>query len=239
MKGKTMTNPAAFGIFDTETTGLFNFSAPADADGQPRLAHFHMILTDGAGEKISNHDFFVRPDDWSEQDFAQLAEASRIHGITRAKLEGPGATPIGEILDFYVETVRSGVTLGAFNAQYDTKVMRAELRRARRDDMFETTPNVCLMKPMTSICKIPGARGHKWPKLTEALAHLGITLENAHTADADAEGARQVMLFLMREGLMPGGSIAYAKAQPTPTAAAPKAAPKTRPASAAGFPEAF
>lgn len=34
-------------IIDTETTGLFDFSKPADGEGQPRLAQICMIEWDG------------------------------------------------------------------------------------------------------------------------------------------------------------------------------------------------
>lgn len=34
-------------VIDTETNGLFDFSKPADAEGQPRLAHLAMIAMIG------------------------------------------------------------------------------------------------------------------------------------------------------------------------------------------------
>ena len=33
-------------VIDTETSGLFDFSKPADAEGQPRLASLAMVFLD-------------------------------------------------------------------------------------------------------------------------------------------------------------------------------------------------
>lgn len=190
-------------VFDTETTGLFNFKIPADAPGQPRLVHAHFILTDSAGNPVSSRDFIVHPDEtWSDEDYENLeAAAKAAHGLTREILEAKKAAgetvPLSDVLDFWEGLLDRGEIPVAYNSQYDTKVMRAELRRAGRDDRFDRTPNICVMWGLAD------AAGTNRMNLTRALALIGETLENAHTADADCEGARKVLKHLLDTGQCP------------------------------------
>lgn len=208
-------------VIDTETTGLFNFKQPADAPGQPRLGHVNMIRCDKDGNAIGSLDFIIDGADWTEADFAAVEHPDNPNDVTRAKMQAHGV-PVRRALSAYVEAINNRDIVVAYNAQYDTKVMRAELRRAGMPDMFEGTPNICVMKPMTNICQIPHPRGwksFKWPNLAEALEHLGITLENAHSAGADTEGARQVMQYLIQNDRLPEPSVKYAKQKSEPVAA--------------------
>lgn len=201
-------------VFDVETTGLFDFSKPADHPDQPRLAHFNCIHADENGDKISQQDFLIKPDDtWTEKNFADLENPSNPNPLTREILEEQGV-PLLSALTEYSNAILDGLYATAYNAQFDCKVMRAELRRAGMDDLFEKTSNICVMRPMTNVCKIPNTNrgGFKWPKLEEALSHLGHTLENAHSADADTEGARKVLQWLIRADLLPEPQVHHAKA---------------------------
>src|SRR5690606_38676791 len=118
-------------IFDTETTGLFLFKdsatgapIPADDPRQPRLAHLNMILVNEDLEEEDEIDLFVKPDGWE-----MPAEAGAVNGLTTHGLLEVG-TPIAAVLDAYVDIVQRGYVMVAFNAQYDCKMMRGELRRA-------------------------------------------------------------------------------------------------------------
>lgn len=193
---------------DTETTGLFDFKKPADAPGQPRLAHLAMIRTDPDGTIERADDYYAWPDRW-----VMPPEAGKINGLTTEFLRERGI-PIGEILDAYEDAViRENRVVVAFNAQYDLKIMRGEFRRAQRADHFEVTRNICVMRPMTDICRLPGRfpGQFKFPKLIEALSHLGETHEKAHNALADVEGARTVFLYLKSRGLLPTAAVHFAK----------------------------
>lgn len=201
--------------FDVETTGLFDFKRPSDAPGQPRLAHGHFQACDRMGRLIESRDFLIRPDDWSDLDFANLVQASRVNGLTRERLFDEGV-PIAECLDFYVDMIERGLFVTAFNVQYDSKIMRGELRRAGRDDLFERTPTVCTMWGLAN------ARRSRRMKLGEAVAMVGGTLENAHEAAADCEGSRLILEHLIATGACPEPTVRYAKNRPTPeTPAAP------------------
>lgn len=221
-------------VIDTETTGLFDFKLPADAPGQPRLAHLAMILVDENLAEEARTDLYVKPDGWT-----MPAEASAVNGLTDEFLQENGLS-IRAVLDVYADEVKSGRAVVAFNAQYDLKVMRGEFRRLGLPDLFTETPNICVMRPMTALCQIPRRTGggFKFPTLTEALSHFGYAFTDAHRAMSDAEGALVVMTELRKLGALPEAAIHYAKekADTPPKKAAPKRRKKATEADfAAGF----
>lgn len=218
-------------VIDTETNGLFNFKLPADGEGQPRLAHLAMIETDENAVEIDRTDIYIKPNGWN-----MTAEASAVNGLTDEFLSDVGS-PIEIALEAYSQKILSGQIVVAYNAQYDLKVMRGEFRRAGMPDLFEQTPNICVMRPMTNICQIPRTNGNgfKFPNLAEAMAHFGHKLDDAHQAMNDAEGALKVMRGLMKLGELPQAAVHYAKEAP-----ASKPAPRRKAAPvSSGFPDRF
>lgn len=215
-----------FLVFDTETTGLPVRVArgeppvPADDPRQPRLASFAAIIADESGHEIGRQKFYVRPEGWTmaEFDARAIAEgkkpASEINGLTDAFLNENGL-PVSEVLDFYSAQIASGLIAVAFNAIFDTKVMRGELRRAGLPDLFEQTRNICVMKAQDAyasrgLCmSSPG-----FVKLATALEFHGIVNDNPHDAMGDAEGAQKLLARLIADGLLPEPRINYAKIQP-------------------------
>lgn len=194
-------------IFDTETSGLFDFSQPADAPGQPRLASIAMLAVDEELRLVAATSVLVRPEGWQ-----MPAEAIAINGLTQDLLTTHGV-PVREVLWRYAEEVRRGAVIVAHNAQYDTKIMRAELRRAGMDDLYPDTRTICTMKTLEPILRIPKAngRGWKWPKLSEAVMQcLGRDHTNAHGALPDAMAALDLLRFIKREGCMPEPMLAKA-----------------------------
>lgn len=202
---------AKYMVIDTETTGLFDLTRPADADGQPRVAHLAAIWADEEGEELDRKDFYVRPDGWR-----MGAKASEVNGLTTAFLREHGQ-PIDTALDVYADSIARRCVVVAFNARFDTKAMRAELRRAGRDDLFARTPNICVMNPMTGLCQRPrrSGKGPRWPNLTEALEFFGHERVGAHRAMADAEGALTIMRELIARGELPEARVHYAKGRST------------------------
>ena len=57
--------PRGYAIIDTETSGLFDFSKPADAEGQPRLASFAVVKLDADLNEEASHEYLVKPESWS------------------------------------------------------------------------------------------------------------------------------------------------------------------------------
>jgi DNA polymerase III epsilon subunit-like protein len=197
-------------VLDTETSGLFNFALPADAEGQPRLAHLAMIFVDENLQEESIVDLLVHPDRWT-----MPPEVAAINHLPQEFLMEKGL-PVAHVLQAYTDAVDRGLIVVAFNSQFDLKVMRGELRRAGMDDSFERTPNICVMRPLTDICKIPKAngKGYKFPKLSEAMAHFKIEQHGAHSAGGDARSALELFRKLKELGRCPEPSVNYAKKRP-------------------------
>ncbi len=195
-------------IIDTETNGLFDFRLPADAPGQARLAQFGAIFLDHPEAEPRRVGMHIRPNGWEME-----PGASAVNGLTTEHLHSVGVD-VEEALDAYEKAIRDGYIVVAFNAQFDTKVMRAELRRARRDDLFALTRNVCVMRPMMKfgISKASGKGG--FPKLSDCCAHFGIVHERKHDAMGDAEAALALFHQLNRLGMLPEARVHYAKNRP-------------------------
>lgn len=196
-----------FAVIDTETTGLFDFKQPSDAEGQPRMAQFGMLLVDDLEAEPVSFGHYIKPDGW------EMPEAAgRVNGLTTEFLCENGI-PVCHVLDAYVQAVEEDRAIVAFNAQFDLRVMRAELRRAGRDDLFERTRNICVMRPLTPILQLPkrNGAGFKFPNLSEACAHFGIVNERAHDAIGDAMAALEILRHLVANDLLPDARIHYAR----------------------------
>jgi DNA polymerase III subunit epsilon len=211
-------------ILDTETSGLplrakkGEPPIPADAPGQPRLASFAMIATnpDLTVDEDATFCTLVCPDGW-----VMDPGATAVNGLTNERLTAEGL-PVRHVLSIYDDMVRAGWVVVAHNAQFDTKVMRGELRRAGMDDLFEQTLNICTMKACRDIVKMPpsnammatGRRGFKGPKLIEAYRHFyERDFDGAHEAFADAYACLDVFRALMKIGAVPEPSILYASSR--------------------------
>lgn len=195
---------------DTETNGLFDFSRPADAEGQPRLAHLCMIYADESLNVERRYDKLIKPDGW-----VMSEEIGAINGLTTERLEAEGV-PLAEVLDEYAAAILAGHVVVAHNAQYDTKVMRGELRRMGRDDLFERTGNICTMRASVGVCRIKKASGNgfKFPKLHEAMAHFKLPVESAHNATNDAEACFTLFRRMRELGIRMEPAVHYAKTRP-------------------------
>lgn len=199
-----------YAVVDTEGSGLFDYSKPADAEGQPRLAALSIITTKEDLTVDAIMDFLVKPDGWS-----MSAEATSINGLTTEYLTEHGK-PIAEVLDAYAALIEAGYIIVAHNAQHDCKSMRAELRRAGRDDLFEGTKNICTMRSATAVVGAVKANGSlKFPKLEEACQHFGIVNKAGHTAAGDCQAAYEVFLKLHAMDALQEPTVHYAKNRPT------------------------
>ena len=202
-------------VIDTETSGLFDFAQPADAPGQPRLATIAMIILDEELKSVAETGYIIKPDGW------EMSEAvTKINGLTTEHLTKHGR-PIREVLAIYSGFVLAGAIVVAFNSQFDTKMVRGELRRAGLPDLFTVTPNICVMRAATPICKVPkkSGGGYKFPKLGEACAHFGIEQPAAHSALGDARSAAEIMRRLHALKALPEPEVHFAKDRPAPTPA--------------------
>jgi DNA polymerase-3 subunit epsilon len=114
--------------------------------------------------------------------------------------------PVQEVLNLYESAIIGGLIIVAHNSQYDTKIMRGEMRRAGMPDRYAETSTICTMKALVDICQIPKVkgRGFKWPKLSEAVKIvLKHDHQDAHGALSDARAARELAEWLSTNGKLP------------------------------------
>lgn len=183
-----------FTVIDTEASGLYNFRDPADHPSQPRLAQLCMIDVNDQLEIEGEQNFYVRPNGWTMD-----PKATEVNGLTDEYLNEHGH-PIEEVLTEYQNRILNGRAIVAFNAQFDCKALRGELRRAGLDDLFMKTRNVCVMRKANGvILKAGGKKG--WPSLAEARAALNLTSDGAHKAIKDAHDALEVFRHLRAQGV--------------------------------------
>lgn len=192
-----------FIVIDTETNKLPDWNLPADDPNQPRLAALTIIKTDGLLNEICARTYFVRPDGWEME-----PEAGAINGLTTEWLTEHG-TSIGNVLDDYVALIEQGYPVIAFNARFDLKTLRGEMRRSGRDDLFEKTKNSCVMRGYAK------HHGVKWPKLAVAYQTVtGKALEGQHKSQNDAPAALVIARHLFALDALLPPEVHYAKARP-------------------------
>src|ERR1035437_5011054 len=89
-------------VLDTETSALFDFSKPADAEGQPRLAHMALIYLDSEMNVERETDLLIQPDGWTLD-----PGAAAVNGLTLERLLADGV-PVLQVLSEYTEAVKAG-----------------------------------------------------------------------------------------------------------------------------------
>lgn len=201
-----MSNEPHYVVIDTEGSGLFDYKLPADAPGQPRLAALSMLYVAPDLTLEREYHAFVQPVGWEMN-----AEATKISGLTTEFLTANGR-PVGEVLDEFCKAVEAKYVVAAHNVQHDLKHMRAELRLAGRPDQFEATPNICTMRGLTNVCRIPpkGNRGgYKWPSLSEACVFFGFNEFGDHSAKNDAHACLMLLRKMREHGVLGSGAVQW------------------------------
>lgn len=210
-----MRHEAGYIIIDTEGTGIFTHKNPdgstraSDAPGQPRMAAFGAVLADADLALQEQYSTYIQPEGWLNADGSPMTEmppeAYAIHGITMDFLLEHGI-PSRMALEIYVKAIKDGRAVLGWNQQHDGRQVRAELRHAGLDDMFEQTPTCCAMRSVQAakikIKKLNGKGG--FPRLIDAAAHFGIApRENTlHDALEDALICREIAWHI-RDVLLP------------------------------------
>ena len=80
---------------DTEGSGLFDYTKPADAEGQPRLAELAMIFVNDDLEVEGTYQAYVQPDGWEMQ-----PGATKENGLTTEFLREKGVA-VADVLCAY------------------------------------------------------------------------------------------------------------------------------------------
>jgi DNA polymerase-3 subunit epsilon len=173
-------------VFDTETTGLADFSKPPEHECQPRLVQLGALLLDSDLQTVGELNLIIKPNGFVIPD-----AAAKVHGFTTEKATQYGVNE-REALLLFREWLWNAKTLVAHNIQFDGIV----LGRAYAVNEIEVkVPALyCTMIAAAPICKLPGRGGqYKWPSLMEAhQILLGTTFEGAHDAMADVRACARI-----------------------------------------------
>jgi DNA polymerase-3 subunit epsilon len=175
-----------FLFFDTETIRVNN---------TPRIIQMGWALTDDNGVEFRSQCFIVRP-----SDFEIPLSAARTRRITTEVARCNGMT-IGAVLEFFANDIAAADVLVAHNAHFDKNVIRDELFRAKRDDVFAGEDLYCTMRSSIHFCRIKTRRGHKWPTLEQLhISLFNATFSNMHNALSDARACARCFFELRRRG---------------------------------------
>lgn len=185
-------------VFDTETTGLPEFSLPSEDPSQPHIVQLAAVLVNlDTWKVISSMDVMVRPAGWVIPD-----EAAQVHGITTemaSDLGVPEALAVEMLLDMWQGRLRI-----AHNEPFDQRLVRIACKRFFDDataDEWKAGPAECTQRLASPIMKLPPTekmvakrmKGPKSPNLAEAVQFFtGKPLQGAHNAMADVLGCLDV-----------------------------------------------
>ena len=154
-------------VVDFETTGL---SAGAD-----RVVQTSVVQFDGLAVPTVTVDSLVNPECMIDP------RVSAIHGIMDAHVAR--APVFGEIAPSILSSLE-GRVFAAYNASFDLRFLRAELRRL---GMAFDTSFICVMELRQLIF------AKRRCKLVEACAEMGVPLDRAHDAVSDAVATAQLL----------------------------------------------
>lgn len=207
-------------LIDTETSGLMDYKRSADAPGQPRVAEFAAIVTDLRGNPQSEYQRYIRPplDANGMPGWTMSDEVTAINKIHTDMLIDKGV-PVSHVLEWYSTQIERGYAVVAYGAQFDCKMMRAEMRRAGIDDLFEKTPNVCIMRTCRTFAKQigreivkAGASQKGWPKLSDLCNFLEVEHQGeAHGALADVRTLHLCFRRMLELGYEPAPEVHFSK----------------------------
>jgi DNA polymerase-3 subunit epsilon len=185
-------------IFDTETTGFWNFKAQIDDISQPHPVQIAAILYEDRREVAGANILCkaLKP---------SAPGALNVHQKTPELLAACGFEE-KTALAIFSQFLKVADRIVAHNADYDSKIIQGAMSRHGNLPEFFTTPLLCTMKSSTSICRIPHANGRpgfKWPKLDEAYRVLVDEkgFADAHDALADTRACAEVLWKLEDAGV--------------------------------------
>lgn len=183
-------------LYDTETTGIYDFRAPANAEHQPDVLQLAAILCDE--ERIySAFNVFIH----AETEIPE--EAYAVHRIDRKMTEKVGISRLRacQLLDAYL--AKADVIVG-HNIDFDVNIMMSAMMREGGKGHNLKKPRFCTMKSAVDHCKLPNPKrpgSYKWPSLQEAYQILVDSkgFSNAHDAMADVRASYELYRVLRRD----------------------------------------
>jgi DNA polymerase III epsilon subunit-like protein len=178
-------------IWDTETTGIPDWSAPSDAEHQPHLVEIAALLCDAKGAIIDQFTAIIRPAGWIIPD-----DVAAIHGITTERAMDEGI-PEAEAVDAFLALHAQADLRVAHGANFDNRIMRIAISRYHGKacaDIFKAGDSYCTAQNSRGVLNLPKK---KMPALAEAHKHFtGLDLVDAHRAMPDALACARVYFAL-------------------------------------------
>ncbi|MFT4250751.1 MAG: exonuclease domain-containing protein [Candidatus Woesearchaeota archaeon] len=172
-------------FFDVETSGLpLNYKAPVtDTSNWPRVVQLAYQLYDEQGVLLQETNRIVKP-----EGFIIPKEATAIHGITHEEALEKGLLLL-DVIEEFLSYAQDAKLFIAHNADFDSKVLDAELLRNQYEPLLTTSCDcLCTMKSTTAVCKLPSPYGYKWPRLEELHEFLfKKSFQGAHNALVDVQ----------------------------------------------------
>lgn len=188
-------------FYDTETTGLPDWSKPSEAPHQPHLVQLAGALVDlDTRQTLSSMDVIIKPHGWNIPE-----EVAAVHGITNEIAGDLGVSEESAIAMFL--SMWDGRTRIAHNESFDARILRIAQKRYPNVcsealcDTWKTSTAKCTAKLATPIIKLPptekmraaGRFHHKTASLSEAYEYFtGKSLVGAHSAMVDVQACMTV-----------------------------------------------
>ncbi len=172
-------------LLDVETTGR-----DASVDRVVELG----IVVGRKGEVVARYNWMINPG------MPIPAEVTAIHHITD---EMVADKPRFEAVASEIAQALRGCVPAAYNALFDRAFLMSEFSRAKVDGagVPALTREVEWLDPLIWARDIQ--EGEKSRSLGDVAARLGVSLENAHRAEDDAEAALRVLYALGRDARIP------------------------------------
>lgn len=198
-------------FYDTETSGLPNWSMPSGDPSQPHVTQLAAELCDEeTGETLAAMDMIVRPDGWEIP-----LELQELTGITMERAMNEGL-PADDVLHAFLEMWMGADLRCAHNESFDMRMLRISIMRdasyglmtvgagateAPFADYWKAGAAYCTQSQSVKIINLPPTpkmvaarrKGPKSPNLGEAYKFFtGEDLVGAHNAQVDIMACKAV-----------------------------------------------
>lgn len=185
-------------VFDTETSGKYNYRLPASHDAQPDVLQLCAMLVDDT-KMHSMFNVFIHGDTPIPE------EATAIHRIDRELTAKIGISRKAACV-LLANYLRKADLIVGHNIDFDISIMRTAMLREGGDGRLLNKANYCTMKSSTDLCKIPHPNPKrpgefKWPTLQEAYKTLVDPrgFDGAHDAFADVTATHEIYRVLRQQ----------------------------------------
>ncbi len=173
-------------IFDIETTGFPtrnpNYKNDSDFKGCD-IVQLAWRLCSNDNERDITKSFIIKRNGFSITN-------SRFHGITNKISDKEGVSLESVLYELTFDLFLTKKII-AHNLEFDLPILLNNLKKFNMKKTIKTIQEMgkfCTMKESTSILKIPGYRGYKYPKLSELHNHyFKRDFEGAHNARHDVD----------------------------------------------------